>query len=74
VKVFGHNKRRYSTRRLQVALRRKGYRVGRQRLRLAMRRRDLHALQSKAFTPRTTDSTNGLRCAPNQLLHKPAPT
>ena len=44
VKVFGRHKRRYGTRRLQVALRRKGYRVGRQRLRTAMRRRGLHAL------------------------------
>jgi hypothetical protein len=33
VKVFGRHQRRYGTRRLQVALRRKGYRVGPQRLR-----------------------------------------
>ncbi|HEX8427023.1 IS3 family transposase [Hymenobacter sp.] len=74
VKVFGRHKRRYGTRRLQVALRRKGYHVGRQRLRAAMRRRGLHALQPKAFTPRTTDSTHGRRCAPNRLLHQPKPT
>ena len=55
-------------RRLRVELRRKGYRIGRQRLRTTMRRRGLHALQPKAFTPRTTDSTHGLRCAPNRLL------
>ena len=71
VKAFGVHKRCYGTRRLRVELRRKGYRVGRQRLRTAMRRRDLHALQPKAFTPRTTDSTNGLRCAPNRLLDQP---
>jgi putative transposase len=29
IKVFGRHKRRYGTRRLQVALHRKGYRVGR---------------------------------------------
>ena len=74
VKVFGRHQRRYGTRRLQVALRRKGYCVGRQRLRVAMRRRGLHALQPKAFTPRTTDSTHGLRCAPNRLLNQPKPT
>ncbi|RZK29366.1 MAG: hypothetical protein EOO63_09205 [Hymenobacter sp.] len=51
VKVFGRHKRRYGTRRLQVALRRKGYHVGRQRPHGAMRRRGLHALQPKAFTP-----------------------
>ena len=32
VKVFGVHKRCYGTRRLQVALRKKGHRVGRQRL------------------------------------------
>jgi len=74
VKVFGVHKRRYGTRRLQVALRQKGHRVGRQRLRTAMRRRGLHALQPKAYTPRTTDSTHGLRCAPNRLLDQPKPT
>ena len=74
VKVFGRHKRRYGTRRLQVALRGKGYRIGRQRLRSAMRRRGLHALQHKAFTPRTTDSTHGLRCAPNLLLNQAKPT
>lgn len=74
VKVFGVHKRCYGTRRLRVELRRNGYRVGRQRLRTAMRRRGLHALQPKAFTPRTTDSTHGLRCAPNRLLNQPKPT
>ena len=67
------HKRCYGTRRLQVALRKKGHRVGRQRLRAAMRRRGLHALQPKAYTP-PTDSTNGLRCAPNRLLDQPKPT
>ena len=66
-KVFGHQKRRYGTRRLQVALRHKGHRVGRQRLRTAMRQQGLCALQLKAYTPRTTESTHGLRCAPNRL-------
>ena len=73
VKVFGFHKRCYGTRRLQVALRQKGHQVGRQRLRVAMRRWGLRALQPKAFTPRTTDSTHGLRCAPNRLLDQPRP-
>lgn len=68
------HKRRYGTRRLQVALREKGHRVGRQRLRTAMRRRGLHASHPKAYTPRTTDSTYGRRCAPNRLLDQPTPT
>ena len=73
VKAFRHHKRRYGTRRLQVVLRQNGHWVGRQRLRAA-RRRGLHALQPKAYTPRTPDSTHGLRCAPNLLLDQPKPT
>lgn len=73
VQVLGVHTRCYRTRRLRVELRRKGYRVGRQRLRTAMRRRGLHARQPKAFTPRTTDSTHGLRCAPNRLLNQSKP-
>jgi len=74
VKVFGVHKRCYGTRRLRVALRKKGYHVGRQRLRAAMRQRCLQALQPKAYPPRTTDSPHGLRCAPNRLLNQPKPT
>ncbi|RFP64324.1 hypothetical protein D0N36_14805 [Hymenobacter lapidiphilus] len=74
VKTFGHHKSRYGTHRLQVALRQKGHQVGRQCLRAAMRRRGLRALQPKAYTPRTTDSTHGLRCAPNRLLDQSKPT
>jgi len=74
VKVFGVHKRCYGTRRLRVELRREGYRIGRQRLRTVMRRQGLYALQPKAFTPRTSDSTHGLRCAPNRLLDQPKPT
>nr|GEV99659.1 hypothetical protein [Tanacetum cinerariifolium] len=29
---------------------------------------------NQGFTPRTTDSTHGLRCAPNRLLNQPKPT
>ena len=55
VKGFGVHKRRYGTHRLQVALREKGHRVGRQRLCTALARQDLRTLQPKVFTPRTTD-------------------
>ena len=65
VKTFRYHKRRYGTHRLQVVLRQNGYQVGRQRLWVAIRWQGLHALQPKAYTPRTTDSTDGLRCAPN---------
>ena len=71
VKVFGAHQRCYGTLRFQVELRKNGYRVGRQRLRAAMRRRGLHALQPIAFMLRTPDSRHGLRCAPNRLLGQP---
>ena len=73
-KAFTRHHKRYGTRRLRIELREEGHRVGRQRLRTAMRARGLRALQPRAFTPRTTDSTHGLRCAPNRLLDQPAPT
>ena len=74
VDVFNEHQRRYGTRRLQVKLRALGHRVGRQALRTALRRYGRKALQPKAFTPRTTDSTHGKRCAPNLLLDQPHPT
>jgi len=74
VDVFDDHQRRYGTRRLQVELRALGHRVGRQALRTALRRHGRQALQPKAFTPRTTDSTHGKRCAPNRLLDQPKPT
>jgi len=60
--------------RIIMSGKKKGCCVGRQRLRTAMRRRGLHALQSKTFTQRTTNSTHGLCCAPNRLLDQPKPT
>ena len=74
VDVFDDHHRRYGTRRLQVELRELGHRVGRQALRTALRRHGRKTLQPKAFTPRTTDSTYGQRCAPNLLLDQPKPT
>ena len=72
--AFTRHQKRYGTRRLRAELQEKGHRVGRQRLRTAMRRLGLRALQPRAFAPRTTDSTHGLRCAPNRVLDQPAPT
>lgn len=48
--------------------------MSRQRLRTAIQASGLRALQPQAYTPRTIDSTHGLRYAPNLLLHQPAPT
>lgn len=72
--AFSDHRRCYGTRRLRAELHAQGYRIGRQRLRTAMRRHGLRALQPRVYTPRTTDSTHGLRCAPNRLLDQPKPT
>ena len=74
VAAFDDHKRRYGTRRLRVELREKGHRVSRQPLRTALRRHGRKALQPKASTPRTTDSTHGQRYAPNLPLDQPHPT
>ena len=72
--VFDHHKRHYGIRRLSVELREEGHRIGRHVLRTGLRRHGQRALQPKTFTPRTTDSTHGRRCAPNLLLDQPRPT
>lgn len=74
VHVFARHQRRYGTRRLRAELQAQGYRVGRQRLRTELRCRGLCAVQPCAFTPHTTDSTHGLRCALNRLLDRLAPS
>ncbi|WP_187311094.1 IS3 family transposase [Hymenobacter sp. BT188] len=72
--VFFQHQRRYGTRRLQAALQAQGHRVGRHRIRHALRRRQLVALRPRAFVPRTTQSEHGPRVAANHLLARPAPT
>ena len=73
VAMFARHKSRYGTCRLRAALHQEGHRVGRQALRTALVRRGLRALQPKAYTPRTTDSTRDLCCAPNHVLDQPRP-
>ena len=72
--TFSQHKRRYGTRRLRAELRAQGHRIGRHRIRQALHRRDLVALQPRAFVPRTTCSEQGPRVAANHLLARPAPT
>jgi len=72
--VFFQHKRRYGTRRLRAELRAQGHRIGRHRIRQALRRRELVAVQPRAFVPRTTQSEHGPRVAGNHVLNQPAPT
>ena len=73
VKAFRYPKRRYGTRRLQVVLRQNGHRVG------SACERPYGGGACTRYSPRLipraqTDSTHGLRCAPNRLLDQPKPT
>ena len=72
--VFVQHKRRYGTRRLRAELHAQGHMVGRHRIRQALRRRELVAVQPRAFVPRTMQSKQGPRVATNHLLEQPAPT
>ena len=74
--VFDHYKRRYCTRRLQVKLREKGHRVGRQALRTGLRRHQRRALQPKAFTRVPTIRLTGsgaprIRCSTSRARPRP---
>lgn len=59
--VFFQHKRRYGTRRLRAELHAQGYRIGRHRIRHALRRREFVAVQPRAFISRTTRSEHGPR-------------
>ncbi|MBC6608788.1 IS3 family transposase [Hymenobacter sp. BT188] len=72
--TFVQHKRRYGTRRLRAELHAQGHPIGRHRIRQALRRRELVALQPRAFVPRTTQSEHGPRVAANHLLDRPKPT
>lgn len=71
--TFVQHKRRYGTRRLQAELRAQGHPVGHHRIRQVLRRRELVAVQPRAFVPRTTYSEHGPRVAANHLLEQPQP-
>ena len=72
--AFVQHKRRYGTRRLRAELHAQGHRIGRHRICQALRRRDLVAVQPRAFVPRTTCSDHGPRAAANHLLERAVPT
>ena len=71
--MFGVHERRYGTHPLRLVLHEKGHRVGHQALRTGLRWYGRKALLLKVYMPRTTNSTHGLRCAPNRLLDQPRP-
>jgi transposase InsO family protein len=64
--VFLESRRRYGSRRITVALQKKGIKVGRHLVRKLMKEQGLQAIVSKSFKPKTTISNNKL-ASPNLL-------
>jgi transposase InsO family protein len=61
-KCFYENRRRYGSRRIAKQLR-----IGRFRVRTAMKRENLKAIARQRFKPQTTDSKHDARISPNLL-------
>jgi putative transposase len=59
---FGHNRRRYGSRRIAIELK-----ISRETARRLMIAEQLRAIQRKRFRPKTTDSDHDLRISPNLL-------
>ena len=71
--IFQASRRTYGSPRIQVALRRKGVRCGKNRIARLMRENQWRARQKRRFVPRTTQSDHGLPIAANWLAQVPAP-
>ena len=72
--LFVEHKRRYGSRRIVMALKAKGERVGRDAVRKTLFNSGLRAIQPHGFVPRTTDSRHRLGFSPNLLLAFGLPT
>ena len=71
--LFVASRRTYGSPRLMHALRRRGWRCGKNRIARLMRSRGLRARQKRRFRPKTTHSDHKLPVAPNWLARIPKP-
>jgi transposase InsO family protein len=71
--IFQASRRTYGSPRIQVALRRKGVRCGKNRIARLMRENQWRARQKRRFVPRTTQSDHGLPIAANWLAQVLSP-
>lgn len=72
--LFKASRHSYGSPRLVDALRKRGVRCGKNRIRRLMCQRGLEAKQKRRYRPGTTDSKHDLPVAPNLLQDAPAPT
>jgi putative transposase len=73
VAVFKANKRRYGTRRIVAELRHQDVQTSRYRVRKALYRNGLKAIQPRSFVPKTTNSRHPYPISPNVLKEKGFP-
>lgn len=71
---FALSRQTYGSPRLVAALRRRGLRHGKNRVRRLMREQHLHVRQKRRFVPRTTQADKTSHPSPNRLGAQPAPT
>ena len=71
--LFMASRMTYGSPRLMHALRRRGWRCGKNRIARLMRSRGLRARQKRRFRPKTTHSDHKLPLAPNWLARIPKP-
>lgn len=71
--IFVASRRTYGSPRIMHALRRSGWRCGKNRIARLMRSRGLRARQKRRFRPKTTQSDHKLPVAPNWLAKVPKP-
>jgi putative transposase len=71
--IFVASRRTYGSPRIMHALRRRGWRCGKNRIARLMRSRGLRARQKRRFRPKTTQSDHKLPVAPNWLARIPKP-
>jgi len=69
--IFQKSRQTYGSPRMVRALRRQGYRCGKNRLARLMRQNGLRACQKRRFRPRTTESNHELPIARNWLAKMP---
>lgn len=72
--VFALSRQTYGCPRLVAALRQRGLRHGKNRVRRLMREQALHVRQKRRFVPRTTQPDKTSHPSPNLLGARPAPT
>ena len=74
VQIHEESRKTYGAPRIQISLRQRGYRHGRNRIGRLMRQEQICGRQRRRFRPVTTDSNHDHPIAPNRLPLLPRPT